>query len=75
MKMETKLSTSQVRGQIITMQILSNISRNKGVELASSHFGFWFFKKKKLSCYILFTDQISWSDSLYFLRYWAMCVF
>ena len=27
-----------------------------------------------LACYILLTDQISLSDCLYFLRYWAICV-
>ena len=32
------------------------------------------FQKKYISCYILLTDQISLSDCLYFLRYWAICV-
>ena len=26
------------------------------------------------SCYVLLTDQISLSDYLYFLRFWAICV-
>ena len=29
-------------------------------------------KEKYFSCYILLTDQISLSDCLYFLRYWAI---
>ena len=33
-----------------------------------------FVKEKYFSCYILLTDQISLSDCLYFLRYWAICV-
>ena len=32
------------------------------------------FQEKCFSCYILFTDQISLSDCLYFLEYWAICV-
>ena len=32
------------------------------------------FQEKCFSCYILLTDQISLSDCLYFLRYWAICV-
>ena len=45
---------------------------------------FWFFTKGSgssfsttfcvyFSCYILLTDQISFSDWLYVLRYWTMC--
>ena len=30
------------------------------------------FQEKCFSCYILLTDQISLSDYLYFLRYWAI---
>ena len=32
------------------------------------------FSEQRFSCYILLTDQISLSDCLYFLRYWAICV-
>ena len=32
------------------------------------------FKEKCFSCYILLTDQISFPDYLYFLRYCAICV-
>ena len=32
------------------------------------------FKEKKFSCYPSLTDQISLSDYLYFLRYWAISV-
>ena len=31
------------------------------------------FHEKYLSRYILFTDQISLPDRLYFLRYWTVC--
>ena len=31
-------------------------------------------QEKCFSCYILFTDPISLSDCLYFLRYWAICI-
>ena len=31
-------------------------------------------KRKRFSCYILLTDQISLFDCLYFLRYWPICV-
>ena len=33
------------------------------------------FQQKCSSCYILLTDQILLPGSLYFLRYWAICVF
>ena len=49
---------------------------------------FWFFRKgcengfsttlcdeKCFSCYILLTDQISLSNYLYFLRYWAIYIY
>ena len=32
------------------------------------------FQEKCFSCYSLLVDQISWSNCLYFLRYWAICV-
>ena len=32
------------------------------------------FSRKRFSCYILLTDQISLSDCLYILRYRAICV-
>ena len=32
------------------------------------------FQEKCFSCYILLNDQISMSDSLYFSRYWTICV-
>ena len=32
------------------------------------------FQDKSFSCYILLTDQSSLPGSLYFLRYWAICV-
>ena len=32
------------------------------------------FSRKKISCYVLLTDQISLPDTLCFLRYWAICV-
>ena len=32
------------------------------------------FQEKCFSCYNLLTDQISLSDCLYFLKYWAICV-
>ena len=45
----------------------------KGLGLVSPpHFLYDF--SKSFSCYILLTDQISLSDSLYFSRHWAICV-
>ena len=38
----------------------------------STTFYVWFFKK--MSCYILVTDLISLSDSLYLSKYWTVCV-
>ena len=47
----------------------------KGLGLVSlPHFAYVFFQEKCFSCYILLTDQISLSDSLYFLRYWTISV-
>ena len=31
------------------------------------------FKEKCFSCYILLGDQVSLSEYLYFLNYWAIC--
>ena len=31
-------------------------------------------QEKGFSCYALLTNQISLSDGLYFLRFWAICV-
>ena len=33
------------------------------------------FGENFFSCYTLLPDQISLSGCLYFMRYWAMCVF
>ena len=30
------------------------------------------FQEKYFSCYILLTNQISWTDCIYFLRYWTI---
>ena len=32
-----------------------------------------FSKKKCFSCSVLLTDQISFPDCFYFLRYWSVC--
>ena len=45
----------------------------KGLGIISPPY-FVFFQEKCLSFDILLTDQISLSDSLYFLKYWAICV-
>ena len=46
----------------------------KGLGLVSSpHFAYDFSRKISLMLHSL-TDQISLSDYLYFLRYWAICV-
>ena len=42
--------------------------------ICPAHFVYDFSSKKCYSCYILLTDQISLSGSLYFFRYWAVCV-
>ena len=44
-----------------------------GLELVSPPHFVNEFQEKCFSCYILLTDQISLSDCLYFLRYWAIC--
>ena len=46
----------------------------KGLGIVSSPYFVYGFQEKCLSCYILLTDQMSFSDYLYFLRYWAICV-
>ena len=46
----------------------------KGLGLVSSSHFVYAFQGKRFSCYILFTDKILLSDSLYFLGYWAICV-
>ena len=46
----------------------------KGLGIVSEpHFVYDISKKKCFSCYIQLTDQILLSDSLFFLRYWAIC--
>ena len=48
---------------------------DKGLGIVSpAHFAYD-FQQKCSSCYILLTDQISLPGCLYFLRYWAICVF
>ena len=32
------------------------------------------FQEKCFSCYVLFTDQISSPDCIYFFKYWAVCI-
>ena len=39
----------------------------------SSAFCIWFFKKKNVS-HVMLTNQIFLSNSLYFLRSWAICI-
>ena len=49
----------------------------KGLGIVSPpHFVYDFSRKQEkfFSCYIPSTDQISLSDCLYFLRYWAICI-
>ena len=46
----------------------------KGLGLVFHHILWMIFQEKCFSCYILLTDQISLSDYLYLLRYWAICV-
>ena len=45
----------------------------KGLEILR-HILCIIFQDKFFSCYIQLTDQISLPGSLYFLRYWAICV-
>ena len=44
----------------------------KGLEIVSLPHFVYGFQKKCFSDYILLADQISLSDCLYFLRYWAI---
>ena len=46
----------------------------KGLGLVSPPHFVYDFSRKMFPCYVLLTDQISLSDCLYFLRYWAICV-
>ena len=47
----------------------------KGLRKVSPpYFVYDFSTKKCFTYYILLTDQISFSDCPYFLRYWAICV-
>ena len=46
----------------------------KGLGIVSSLVLCMIFQEKCFSYYILLTDQISLSDYLYFLKYWAMSV-
>ena len=46
----------------------------KSLGMLSPSYFVYDFSRKMFSCYILLTDQISLSDYLYFLRYWAICV-
>ena len=46
------------------------IEKNLGI-VSQLHFVYDFLKKKCFPWYILLSDQISFSDCLYFLRYWA----
>ena len=47
----------------------------KGLGIVSlQHFVYDFSRKMFFILYILLTDQISLSDRLCFLRYWAVCV-
>ena len=47
----------------------------KGLGIVSPpHVLYDFFQDKFFSSYILLTDQFSWSDCLYFLKYCAICV-
>ena len=54
--------------------MFNSVFPEKGLGLVSpSHF-VYDFSREMFSCYILLTDQISWSGSLYFSRYWAIHV-
>ena len=46
----------------------------KGLRLVSPPHLCMFFQEKCFSCYILITDQISFSDCLYISRYWTICI-
>ena len=45
----------------------------KGLGLVSPPRFVYDFQEKCFLCYILLTDQISFSDCLYLSRYWAIC--
>ena len=46
----------------------------KGLRIVSPQYFVYDFQEKCSSYYILLTNQISLSDCLYFLSYWAICV-
>ena len=46
----------------------------KGPEIVSPPHFVYDFSRKCFSSYILLSDQVSLSDCLYSLRYWAKCV-
>ena len=46
----------------------------KGLGLFSSPHFVNDFQEKCFSCYTLLTEEISLSECLYLLRYWAICV-
>ena len=46
----------------------------KGQGIVSPPHSVYDFSTKIMLCYILLTDQMSLSDCLYFLKYWAKCV-
>ena len=52
---------------------LKPFQKQKSLELVSLYRFCMIFDEKYFSRYNLFTDQISLSDCLYFLRYWAIC--
>ena len=59
----------------LAFSFLKKQKTNKDLELVSlPHYLYNFWKKIYLSSYILFVDQVSLSDYLYFVRYWAMSV-
>ena len=60
----------------LAFYFLKKQKTNKDLELGSlPHYLYNFWKKKKnLSFYIIFVDQVSLSDYLYFVRHWAMSV-
>ena len=47
----------------------------KGLGIVSPpHFVYDFSRKIFIILYSFLTDQILWSDCLYFMKYWEMCV-
>ena len=69
------IKTNCINSQAIDLEICSILIFQKRVwEQFLHHILCMIFQEKCFSCYILLTDQISLSDCLYFLRYWALCV-